>query len=395
MGFDIIDSGRKDDLIKIRVIGVGGGGGNAVNNMILQGTEGVDFVVVNTDAQDLERSKSKNIFQLGSQLTRGLGAGGVPDVGRESALEDRERLVDLVDGCNMVFIAAGMGGGTGTGAAPIIAQVAKECGALTVAVVTRPFSFEGNKRRKNAEEGIENLRQCVDTLITIPNQRLISIANENTTISEAFERADRVLHQAVKGVSDLINITGLVNVDFADVKTIMQDKGIALMGVGQAAGEDRVMRAAQMAVNSPLLDEVSLSGARSVLVNITSNSSIGIIEVDQASQMIKEEAHEEVELIWGCIIDEEMENEVRVTVIATDFQEGWQNPRAAASTLSQDPRGGNSGRGGTPGRGSGMGGPIGSGGMTGRSGDTSGYGATQSQPKKPSIYDVPGFFKKQ
>ena len=263
-----------------------------------------------------------------------------------------------------------------------------------MAVVTRPFSFEGNKRRKNAEEGIENLRQCVDTLITIPNQRLISIANENTTIREAFERADRVLHQAVKGVSDLINITGLVNVDFADVKTIMQDKGMALMGVGQAAGEDRVMRAAQMAVNSPLLDEVSLSGARSVLVNITSSSNIGIIEVDQASQMIKEEAHEDVELIWGCIIDEDMENEVRVTVIATDFQEGWQNPRAATPSLSNDTRGG-MGRPASGGSNRGHSTGMGSGGMGGRpSGGSYGSSAPQA-PKKPSIYDVPGFFKKQ
>jgi cell division protein FtsZ len=321
MGFDVVET---DNLkAKIRVVGVGGGGGNAVNNMIMSGMDGVDFVVVNTDAQDLDRSLASRRFQLGTELTKGLGAGAKPEVGREAALEDRERLVELVQGCDMVFIAAGMGGGTGTGAAPVIAQVAKEVGALTVAVVTRPFAFEGNMRRRHAEEGIENLRQCVDTLITIPNQRLISIANEKTTFKEAFERADRVLYQAVKGVSDLINYQGMVNVDFADVRTIMQDKGIALMGVGQAAGEDRMMRAAHMAVNSPLLDEVSLSGAQSVLINVTSASNITIVELSEASSMISEEAHEDANVIWGWVIDEEMENEVRVTVIATGFEEGW------------------------------------------------------------------------
>jgi cell division protein FtsZ len=267
-------------------------------------------------------------------LTKGLGAGARPEVGREAALEDRERLVELVQGCDMVFIAAGMGGGTGTGAAPVIAQVAKEVGALTVAVVTRPFSFEGNRRRRQAEEGIENLRQCVDTLITIPNQRLISIANEKTTFKEAFTLADRVLYQAVKGVSDLINFPGIINVDFADVQTIMQDKGIALMGVGQAAGEDRMMRAAHMAVNSPLLDEVSLSGAQSVLINVTSSSNITIVEISEASSMISEEAHEDANVIWGWVVDEEMENEVRVTVIATGFEEGWTGNTGDASRSS-------------------------------------------------------------
>ena len=251
-------------------------------------------------------------------------------------IEDRERLTELVEGCDMVFIAAGMGGGTGTGAAPIVAQIAKECGALTVAVVTRPFSFEGNRRRKQADAGIENLRQCVDTLITIPNQRLLAITNEKTSVREAFEKADRVLYQAVKGVSDLINISGQVNVDFADVKSIMQDKGIALMGVGQAANDNRVMIAAQMAINSPLLSEVSLSGARSVLVNITSSSNIGLLEMSEASQMIEEEAHEDVNLIWGWIVDEDMGDEVRVTVIATDFQEGWQ-PNSAVPSSTQTP----------------------------------------------------------
>lgn len=344
MGFEVVEE-KKEPLARIKVIGVGGGGGNALNNMILNGMEGVEFIVINTDAQDLQRSRAVQKFQLG---TDGLGAGGNPDKGRESALEGRDALLELVKDCDMVFIAAGMGGGTGTGAAPIVAQIAKECGALTVAVVTRPFTFEGSRRRKQAEAGIENLRQCVDTLITIPNQRLMSITTEKTTVKEGFERADRVLLQAVKGVSDLINVSGLVNVDFADVRSIMQDKGIALMGVGQASQDDRVMAAAQMAINSPLLAEVSLSGARSVLVNITSSSDIGLHEMTEASQMIEEEAHEDVNLIWGWIVDEDMGNEVRVTVIATDFQEGWQPNNAMPKPAStpqpeRPPRGGSGG----------------------------------------------------
>jgi cell division protein FtsZ len=377
MGFDVVET---DNLkAKIRVIGVGGGGGNAVNNMIMSGMDGVDFVVVNTDAQDLDRSLASRRFQLGTELTKGLGAGAKPEVGREAALEDRERLVELVQGCDMVFIAAGMGGGTGTGAAPVIAQVAKEVGALTVAVVTRPFSFEGNMRRRHAEEGIENLRQCVDTLITIPNQRLISIANEKTTFKEAFERADRVLYQAVKGVSDLINYQGMVNVDFADVRTIMQDKGIALMGVGQAAGEDRMMRSAHMAVNSPLLDEVSLSGAQSVLINVTSASNITMLEISEASSMISEEAHEDANVIWGWVIDEEMENEVRVTVIATGFEEGWAVDSSTAT--KKMPRTKSSEK------------PSGSGGLF--SSDPS--RTTKSRDRigrNTRNYDIPPFFKK-
>lgn len=383
MGFEMVEE-KREPLAKIRVVGVGGGGGNAINNMILQGMEGVEFIVVNTDAQDLQRSRAVQKFQLGSD---GLGAGGDPDKGRECALEDRDRLTELVEGCDMVFIAAGMGGGTGTGAAPIVAQIAKECGALTVAVVTRPFSFEGNKRRKQADLGIENLRQCVDTLITIPNQRLLAITNEKTTVREAFEKADRVLYQAVKGVSDLINISGQVNVDFADVKSIMENKGIALMGVGQAANEDRVMLAAQQAINSPLLSEVSLSGARSVLVNLTSSSNMGLLEMSEASQMIEEEAHEDVNLIWGWIVDEDMGDEVRVTVIATDFQEGWQPASAVPSSKSTGtkPQGGSNGpRGGTTPR-PGSGSPIGGGGFFGGSGTTT--------PKGTSGGRMPSFFK--
>ena len=306
---------------QIRVIGVGGGGGNAVNNMIMSGMSGVEFVAVNTDAQDLARALAPKRFQLGSQLTKGLGAGAKADVGRDAALEDRDRLAELVVGCDMVFITAGMGGGTGTGAAPVLAEVAKESGALTVAVVTRPFSFEGRRRMRQAEEGLERLRQCVDTLITIPNQRLLSISNENTTMTEAFQTADRVLLQAVRGVSDLINYQGIVNVDFADVRTVMSDKGDALMGVGVGTGERRVVEAAQKAINSPLLDDISISGASSLLVNVTGNSDLLLHEISEASTMIQEEAHEDANVIWGWVIDETMKDEARVTVIATGFEE--------------------------------------------------------------------------
>ena len=321
MSFELVE----DEVPKahIRVIGVGGGGGNAVNNMIMSGMSGVDFVAVNTDSQDLARSLAPRRFQLGAQLTKGLGAGARPETGREAALEDRDRLAELVHGCDMVFITAGMGGGTGTGAAPVIAQVAKEVGALTVAVVTRPFVFEGKQRRVQAEEGIANMRQCVDTLITIPNQRLISIANERTTLKEAFEVADRVLYQAVRGVSDLINHQGIVNVDFADVRTIMADKGIALMGVGMGSGERRMLDAAQRAINSPLLDEVSLAGATSVLVNITGGSNLTMFEISEASTMIQEEAHEDANVIWGWVVDEDMEDDCQITVIATGFDDDY------------------------------------------------------------------------
>ena len=302
---------------QIRVIGIGGGGGNAVNNMIASGMSGVEFVAVNTDAQDLDRSLATRRFQLGGQLTKGLGAGANPEIGRESALEDRDRLAELVVGADMVFITAGMGGGTGTGAAPVIAQVAREVGALTVAVVTRPFHFEGRRRRKQGEEGIESLRSVVDTLITIPNQRLISMASERTTMRDAFHLADMVLYQAVKGVSDLINNQGIVNVDFADVRTIMANKGLALMGVGTGSGEHKTVDAAQKAISSPLLDDVSIAGATSVLINITGNSDLTMFEVNEASTLIQEEAHEDVNVIWGWVIDENMKDEARVTVIAT------------------------------------------------------------------------------
>ena len=365
----------ENDLPKaqIRVIGVGGGGGNAVNNMIMSGMTGVEFVAVNTDAQDLERSLAPRRFQLGGQLTKGLGAGANPEVGREAALEDRDRLAELVVSCDMVFITAGMGGGTGTGAAPVIAQVAKEIGALTVAVVTRPFHFEGRRRRKQADEGIESLRQCVDTLITIPNQRLISMATERTTMKEAFQMADRVLYQAVKGVSDLINFQGIVNVDFADVRTIMANKGVALMGVGMGSGEHRIVEAAQKAINSPLLDDVSIAGATSVLINITGNSDLTMFEINEASTMIQEEAHEDANVIWGWVIDETMQDEARVTVIATGFEEAWLQAAPPVERRVREAMHGNGGRGSHPGRSSSSGSMV------------SGL--------NPDDYDIPTFFK--
>jgi cell division protein FtsZ len=306
---------------RIKVIGVGGGGGNAVNTMISAGLTGVEFIAMNTDAQDLRRSLAPRRFQLGSQLTKGLGAGANPEVGREAALEDKDRIAELVVGADMVFVTAGMGGGTGTGAAPIITQVARECGALTVAVITRPFFFEGKRRRRQAEDGIEQLKATVDTLITIPNQRLVAMASDRTSMKEAFRMADEVLLQAVKGVSDLINFQGVVNVDFADVRTTMAGKGMALMGVGVASGEHKTVEAAQRAIGSPLLDDVSITGATSVLINITGNSNLTMYEIHEASSLIQEEAHEDAEVIWGWVVDDTMGDESRVTVIASGFEE--------------------------------------------------------------------------
>jgi cell division protein FtsZ len=321
---EIVEEDEVPTGARIKVIGVGGGGGNAINTMISAGLTGVEFIAMNTDAQDLRRSLAGKRFQLGTQLTKGLGAGANPEVGREAALEDRDRIAELVVGADMVFITAGMGGGTGTGAAPVIAQVARECGALVVGVCTRPFFFEGKRRRRQAEEGIEAFQANVDTLITVPNQRLVAMASERTSMKEAFRMADEVLLQGVRGVSDLINFQGMVNVDFADVRTTMGNKGIALMGVGVASGEHKTVEAAQRAISSPLLDDVSIVGATSVLINITGNSNLTMYEMHEASSLIQEEAHEDAEVIWGWVIDETMEDEARVTVIATGFEESRQ-----------------------------------------------------------------------
>lgn len=310
-----------DQMAMIKVIGVGGGGGNALNTMIQSGLRGVEFVAANTDAQALQHNMASTKIQLGAEVTRGLGCGANPDRGRASALEARERLREILEGADMVFVTAGMGGGTGTGAAPIIAEVAREIGALTVGVVTKPFLFEGKVRSKHSDRGIDDLHQVVDTLITIPNQRLLALAGKNTAIQDAFTLADDVLLNAVRGISDLITIHGLINLDFADVRTVMNEAGVAMMGTGVGHGDSRAVDAAQSAISSPLLEDLSIEGARGVLINITGSSSMTLFEVNEASTLVQEAAHEDANIIFGAVIDENMdEDEVRVTVIATGLE---------------------------------------------------------------------------
>jgi cell division protein FtsZ len=304
----------------IKVIGIGGGGSNAVNSMMNAGVKGVDFVVANTDAQALNASPVPAKLQLGSRLTRGLGAGANPDIGRNATIEDTDKISEFLVGADMVFLTAGMGGGTGTGGAPVIAKLAKEFGALAVAVVTKPFIFEGRKRMRQAEEGLEELRQSVDALITIPNQRLLNIAGKNTSMVEAFSKADEVLMQAVRSISDLINVHGLINLDFQDVKTVMSNTGMALMGTGTAGGENRAVEAAHRAIASPLLEDISIQGAKGILINITAGAGLTLFEVNEASSLIQEEAHEDANIIFGAVLDESMGDDVRVTVIATGFE---------------------------------------------------------------------------
>lgn len=315
MPFEFVDSPL---TAKIKVIGVGGGGGNAINNMITSELQGVEFIAANTDAQALEMSKAPIKVQLGKSLTKGLGAGAKPDIGREAAEESADEIKKVLEGSDMVFVTAGMGGGTGTGGAPVIAEISKEMGALTVAVVTRPFGFEGKKRQQQADEGIERLRKVVDTIITIPNDRLRSIADPKTPIMEMFRKADEVLYYAVRGISDLIVVQGYVNVDFADVRTVMAEMGMALMGTGVARGDRRALEAVQMAIANPLLEDVSISGARGILMNITASmETLTMDEVDQAASLIQQEAHDEANIIFGTVFDESLGDEIRVTVIAT------------------------------------------------------------------------------
>lgn len=302
---------------RLTVFGVGGAGGNAVNNMIARSLEGVDFVVANTDAQALELNDAVHKLQLGEELTEGLGAGAKPEIGAGAAEESLERIVDLLKGSHMCFITAGMGGGTGTGAAPIIAQAARELGILTIGVVTKPFSFEGSRRMKQAEEGIKELQQYVDTLIIIPNQNLFLLANEQTTFTEAFGMADDVLYQGVKGVTDLMVRPGLVNLDFADIRSVMDEMGKAMMGTGEAEGDDRAILAAERAIDNPLLDEVSLKGARGVLINITGGDDMSLFEIDEASNKIREQVDSEANIIFGATKDPSMEGKIRVSVVAT------------------------------------------------------------------------------
>ena len=319
----------------IKVVGVGGGGTNAVNSMVRDNIRGVEFIIANTDVQSLEKSECPEKVQLGGELTRGLGAGSNPEIGRNAAEESENIIRDMLDGSDMVFVTAGMGGGTGTGAAPVIARIAKEVGALTVGVVTKPFQFEGKPRMRQAEEGILELKEAVDTLIVIPNQKLLSFVGNQTTFTMAFSMVDDILKQAVCSISDLIVIPGLINLDFADVKRIMGSMGKALMGSGTAAGENRAVEAAQKAISSPLLDEATVDGAQGILINITGGEDLTLMEINEASMMIQKNAHEDAHIIFGAVINNQMEEEMRVTVIATGFDHATESPIEVKPRLKQ------------------------------------------------------------
>lgn len=315
MKFELVDSYSQNAIIK--VVGVGGGGGNAVNHMVNSSIEGVDFICANTDAQALKSIHARSVIQLGNALTKGLGAGANPEIGRQAALDDRDRILEVLGGADMVFITAGMGGGTGTGAAPVIAEIAREAGILTVAVVTKPFPFEGKKRREVAEKGIEELSQFVDSLITIPNEKLLPVLGKDVTLINAFAAANDVLLGAVQGIADLITRPGLINVDFADVRTVMAEMGMAMMGTGVASGPDRAREAAARAIASPLLEDINLNGARGILVNITGGLDLAIGEFDEVGNAVKEFASDNAEVVIGTVIDPDLHDELRVTVVAT------------------------------------------------------------------------------
>ncbi len=320
---------------KIKVVGVGGGGGNAVNRMVDCGLTGVEFIVANTDVQALEHNRASVKIQIGNKLTKGLGAGADPNIGRQAALEDTDTIIQALSGADMIFVTTGLGGGTGTGAAPVIASLASELGALTIGVVTKPFRFEGKKRAAQGEAGLEALRDCVDTIITIPNERLLSIIDRKTTLTEAFTQADDVLRQAIQGISDLILVPGLINLDFADVKTIMSGMGVAMMGTGTSEGDGRAMQAAQKAIASPLLEDSSVNGARGVIINITGGPDMSLLEVNEASCVIQEAAHEDANIIFGAVVDPTLTGRVKITVIATGFDRkgaGRGVPAAALQT---------------------------------------------------------------
>ncbi|HEY9151761.1 MAG TPA: cell division protein FtsZ [Anaerolineales bacterium] len=321
-----------ETFARIKVIGVGGGGQNAVNRMIEEGIEGVEFIAANTDAQALTLSKAPIRVRLGDKLTRGLGAGGDPEIGRKAAEESSDELYSVLKGADMVFVTAGMGGGTGTGAAPVVSQVAKECSALTIGVVTRPFTFEGGRRSQSAEAGIMKMKEHAHTLISIPNDRLLQIADKKSSLQDAFRMADEVLHQGIQGISELITIPGLINLDFADVRTIMSEGGAALMAVGHGSGEDRAKTAAEQAISSQLLD-ITIDGARGVLFNVTGGPNMTLFEVNQAAAIIRETAHPDVNMIFGAVIDPDMGDEIRVTVIATGFERSGV-PRRALERLT-------------------------------------------------------------
>jgi len=327
--FELMDAYSQSAVIK--VIGVGGGGGNAVAHMVTSGIDGVEFMCINTDSQALKHAKVKTALQIGCNITKGLGAGADPEVGRQAAMEDRDRIVELVEGCDMLFITAGMGGGTGTGAAPVVAQIAKELGILTVAVVTKPFEMEGNKRSFVADHGIAELGKYCDSLITIPNQKLLTVLGPQTTLLDAFKSANQVLQGAVQGIAELITRPGLINVDFADVRTVMAETGMAMMGSGSASGENRAREAAEAAVSSPLLEDINLAGAHGILVNVTAGMDLSIGEFQEVGQIVKQFASEDATVVVGTVIDPELTNVVRVTVVAT----GLGRPAAAARPSTQ------------------------------------------------------------
>src|SRR5215471_1171819 len=320
-----LDLSEEKMSAKIKVIGVGGGGSNAVNRMVQTGFDGVEFIVANTDQQALRVSPAPTKLQIGGKLTKGLGAGADPNVGRQAALEDTDAIIQALDGADMIFVTTGLGGGTGTGAAPVIASLASELGALTIAVVTKPFKFEGKKRQAQAERGLEALKDCVDTIITIPNERLLAIIDRNTPLTDAFATADDVLRQAIQGISDLILVPGLINLDFADVKTIMSGMGLAMMGTGVAEGPDRAMEAARKAISSPLLEGASVNGSRGVIINVTGGPDLSLVEVSEASSIVQEAADEDANIIFGAVVDPALKGKVKITVIATGF-----GPHAAA-----------------------------------------------------------------
>ncbi|MBX3080273.1 MAG: cell division protein FtsZ [Anaerolineae bacterium] len=327
----------ENNFATIKVVGAGGGGSNAVNRMIEEGLGGVEFIAVNTDSQALQLSKSRTRVRIGDKLTRGLGAGGNPEIGKKAAEESADELYEVLRGADMVFITAGMGGGTGTGAAPVIAQIAKELGSLTIGVVTRPFTFEGTRRIRAAMEGIEDLKSKVDTLIVIPNDRLIQIADKRVSLNDAFRMADDVLRQGIQGISEVITVPGLINLDFADVRTIMSEGGAALMAVGTASGDDRARKAAELAISSNLLD-VTIDGARGILFNVTGGPDLSLFEVNEAAAIIKETAHNDVQLIFGAVIDENMKDQIRITVIATGFERGPSTDFTSTSNTSYRPQ---------------------------------------------------------
>jgi cell division protein FtsZ len=328
---------EEDTGAKIKVVGIGGGGGNAVNRMIESRIPGVEFIAVNTDLQALDTNKAGTKLQIGSKLTKGLGSGGRPDIGREAAMEDTERLLECIEGADMVFLTSGLGGGTGTGATPVLANLASEMDVLAIAIVTLPFNFEGRIRSQQAQEGLTELKSAVDTVISIPNERLLETVNLETSINEAFKMADDILRQAVQGISDLITRPGLINLDFADVKSIMKGMGMAFMGTGMASGESRAMDAAQKAVSSPLLVDTSIAGAHGVLINITGGKDIRLHEVSKASELIHQQAHPDANIIFGTVIDESMKEMVKVTVIATGFEQNEQHEQVTPQEIISHP----------------------------------------------------------